>query len=511
MSERSWPWERTRICVSLAAPDPDSLRAALRRAGDAHLVEVRLDALERAGELTEEELRELAGAGPVPVGFTCRPVWEGGGFHGEEPERRRLLHRAAAAGAAFVDVEHQASWAAELVEASPVPVVLSHHWEDPRPADLEARAREMAGSRPALVKLVAPAVTPDDALQLLREGRRLVEAGQPATAFCMGEAGRASRVLAASYGAGLTYAALPGDEPVAPGQWTVDELQETLRLSHWRAGTVACGLVGDPIGHSLSPAIFNAAFGAADRDLGYVPIVSPELGPALELAEGWGFRGLSVTMPFKAEAARRCRGLEPLAEAIGAVNTLVASPEGWLGHNTDAAAVIEALGGRLELEGARVALLGAGGAARAAAVALARAGAGVTVLNRTVERAEALAAEVGGRHGPVEVLREGLSRGFDAVVHATPVGMAGTGTEGETPFPCEWLRGDEVVFDMVYRPLATPLLREAERRGCRTVDGLEMFLAQAAAQYRLWTGETEEVPLATMRETARAALGQDLD
>lgn len=503
-----WPWERTRICVSVAAPDRATLRASLRRAGGAHLVEVRLDALRCAAALDDAGLRELVDAGPVPVGFTCRPAWQGGGFSGEEPERRRLLHRAAAAGAAFVDVEHQTPWAGELLESSPAPVILSHHWQDPSPADLDSRARDMAGMRPALVKLVSPAVRADDALPLLRAGRRLVESGQPATAFCMGETGRASRVLAASYGAGLIYAALSGDEVVAPGQWTVEELRQTIRLPQWKTATVACGLVGHPIGHSLSPAVFNAAFGASDHDMGYVPVVSAELDPALGLASGWGFRGLSVTMPFKMEAARHCHRLDPLAEAIGAVNTLTASPEGWVGHNTDAEAVIEALGSRIALDGARVALVGAGGAARAAAVALGRSGVEVTIVNRTVERAERLAAAVGGRHGALDDLE---SQDFDAVINATPVGMSGTGTEGETPFPCAWLRGVEVVFDMVYRPLETALLRGASSRGCRTVDGLEMFLAQAAAQYRLWTDDRSEAPLVAMREAARVRLGQDAD
>ncbi|MFQ5743689.1 MAG: shikimate dehydrogenase [Acidobacteriota bacterium] len=493
-----------RLCVSIAAADIESLARVLVRAAAADLVEARLDALLDPVGCDEEALAGLVRRSPVPLGFTCRPSWEGGAFAGPESERRALLQRAAEAGGAFVDIEQDAVWAEAFLAASPVPVILSHHWQKPSPDDLDERAARMASLAPAVAKLVAPAQNPAQALPLLWAGKKLVEGGQASVAFCLGEAGRFSRLLAASYGAALTYAALPDRQPVAVGQWPLAVLLEEFRLRRWRQGWSCCGLVGHPLGLSLSAAIFNAAFDAAGLPFGYLPLAFPQLGPVLEVAEAWGFRGLSVTMPFKEEAAGRCVELDPLAQAVGAVNTLVATPRGWAGHNTDAGAVAEALSSVVELAGSRVAIVGAGGVARAAAVALAEADAAVTVLNRRRQRAARVAALVGGDAGPIEELEGGS---YEVVINATPVGMQGAGAARETPFQPDWLRGDEVVFDLVYRPRQTPLLRAARQRGCVTLDGLEMFLRQAAAQYRLWTGS--EAPVDTMRAVAESAHAEE--
>lgn len=490
-----------RICVSVARGRFEALPAAIAAAAAADLVEVRLDALEDPDACDGDALAGLVKASPVPVGFTCRPVWQGGGYRGGEADRRALLERAGISGAAFVDVEAEADWAVEFLSSCPAPVLLSHHWQQVRPRDVSRRAGSMLQLRPAVVKLVAPAATAADALPLLRAGARLVQQGQAATAFCVGETGRASRLLVAAYGGALTYAAAEGGQEVAEGQWPLSFLREEIRLGRWRRGFRCCGLLGHPVGHSLSPRIFNAAFAAAGQPLGYLPVASASLEPALKLADGWGFQGLSVTMPFKEEAAAACATLSPEARTIGAVNTLVATSGGWAGHNTDAPGVLEAIRSVLPVAERRVAVVGAGGAARAATVALAGAGARVAVLNRTPERAAAVAALVGGESGPLEELRRGA---FDVVVHATPVGMAGGEAPSATAFPVEWLRGTELVFDLVYRPRTTPLLQQASARGCKVLDGLEMFVRQAAAQYRLWAGT--EPPVGVLRRAAEEAL-----
>lgn len=503
---------RCLVCASVAAP-AGRLRqvVAAVTAEDApplDLVELRLDALEDPASREEAWLRELVATSRVPLVFTCRPSWEGGDYAGPEEARRRLLERAARAGAGYVDVELRARWSGEAVASFAAPVILSHHWEEPRPEDVAAVVERMLALRPAVAKLVAPAREPVDCLPLLRAGAGLVERGQPATAFCMGEAGRPSRALVAAYGGALTYATssiaaeTPEARPVAPGQWEVGEMREALRIDRWRRGWGCCGLVGHPIGHSLSPRILNAAFAAAGADFGYVPLPGRCLDGVLGLAEGWGFRGLSVTMPFKEEAARRCRSLSREAEVMGAVNTLVAYGDGWRGHNTDGPAVVAALRSAGAVEDRRVVVLGAGGAARAAVVSLVAAGARVVVLNRTPDRARTVAELAGGdtAWGALEDF-EGAA---EFVVNATPVGMEGgpsAGSEVEgTPVPPGRLVGDEVVLDMVYRPPETPLLRAARERGCTVVSGLEMLVLQAAEQYRLWTGEA--APLDAMRVAA---------
>jgi len=491
------------ICISMAAPDEAGLMRGLAAATGADLIEVRLDALTEPLSCGGHFFRALQSRAPAPVGFTCRPVWEGGRFKGAEGERRALLERAARSGAAFVDIEQDADWAEAFIADSSVPVILSHHWQAPRPVDLEERAERMRAAGPAIAKLVTPAMTPADAIPLLAAGAELMARGQPTAAFCLGAAGSASRVLAVSQGAALIYAAQPIGESVAAGQWRAEVLRDELLLPRWRPGFSCCALAGDPIDHSLSPAIFNATFAVLEQPIGYLPIAFTELDPVLDLAEAQGLRGISVTMPFKEAAVRRCAELDPMAAAMGAVNTLVRSGQGWRGYNTDAGAIVSALSDVVEISRSRVAIFGAGGAARAAAFALSAQGAAITLCNRTRPRVDDLARQVGGRAASLEAL---TTDHYDIIINATPIGMAGRTEDPPMPFPAGWLRGDEVVLDLVYRPRQTALLRHAADRGCTVVEGLEMFVRQAAQQYRLWVGGDSAAPLDIMRRAAEKAL-----
>jgi len=502
-----WPHgPRCRICVSLAESSPQRLLQRFDELDGADLVEIRLDALDPEHDLSADLLAELVAAAPVPVGFTLRPCWQGGAYAGDEAARRAVLETAAALHVGFVDIELEAEWAPAFIATSPSPVVVSHHWNEGPAVGLDDKAAQARAMQPAMIKLVSTAATSDDVLPMLRVGRELTAAGQPATCFCMGEPGRASRLLATADGAALIYAALAQGAEVAVGQWPLRTLVDDLRVPDWQPGSELYGLIGDPIGHSLSPAIFNAVFAQRGLAMAYVPLAGADLEAVLRLAQTAGVRGVSVTMPFKADMAARSSEREALVEATGAANTAVCNEEGWSAYNTDGHAVVEALAVVREVPGTRAAVVGAGGAAAAAAAALIAAGATVTLVNRTVARAAQVAERLGGAHGALEVLRD---QRFDVVINATPVGMSGTVDADVTPFPVEWLSGDEVVFDMVYRPRHTPLLRQAEARGCTTVEGLEMFVRQAAAQYRLLTGDRGEEPLAIMRGTAERILVHD--
>ena len=527
MSPARWPYgPQCRICVSLAESSPARLRqrlaqlAQLAKLDSADLVEIRLDALAPEHQPSPALLGELVAASPVPVGFTLRPLFQGGAFAGDEGARRLVLEQAAAAGAGFVDVELEADWVGEFVAASACPVVVSHHWEA-APVGLEACVDRAHALAPAMIKLVATALSPDDALPLLHAGQRLRDAGQPATCFCMGAAGAVSRLLAAGQGAALIYAALESGREVAAGQWPLRRLVGELGVSHWQPGTRFCGLIGDPIGRSLSPVIFNAVLRERGMNMAYVPVAGGDLDAVLRLLTGAGFRGVSVTMPFKEEMGTRAAQREPLVEATGAANTVVFGADGWSAFNTDGRAVADALAAVRPVAGARIVVVGAGGAARAAVVALTDAGAVVSVVNRTVSRAEEVAALVGADFGAIETLQQG---GFDVVINATPVGMVPVGMvagggdgigpttapqPNATPFPTAWLSGDEIVFDMIYRPRRTALLRQAAERGCTTIEGLEMFVRQAAAQYRHLTGDKGDEPLASMRLAADRVLVED--
>ena len=172
--------EGCQICVSLAAPDEISLKRALGAVQEADLIEVRLDSLVDPLACGESLLRDLQSCAPAPVGFTCRPVWEGGRFEGSEVDRRELLTTAARSGAAFIDVEQDAEWAEALISDSAIPVVLSHHWHSPRPPDLDERARQMCDMRPAVAKLVTEAHSPADAVPVLHAGADMLARGQAA-------------------------------------------------------------------------------------------------------------------------------------------------------------------------------------------------------------------------------------------------------------------------------------------------------------------------------------------
>jgi 3-dehydroquinate dehydratase/shikimate dehydrogenase len=516
MSPARWPYgPQCRICVSLAESSPARLQQRFAQLDGADLVEIRLDALAPEHQPSPRLLGELVAASPVPVGFTLRPLFQGGAYAGDEGARRLVLEQAAAVGAGFVDVELEAEWVGEFVVASACPVVVSRHWEA-APAGLEACVERAHALAPAMIKLVATAVSPDDALPLLHAAQELIAAGQPATCFCMGAAGAASRLLAAGQGAALIYAAVESGREVAAGQWSLRRLVSELGVPQWQPGMQFCGLIGDPIGHSLSPAIFNAVFRERGMNMAYVPVAGGDLDAVLRLLTDVGFRGVSVTMPFKEQMGARAAQRERLVEVTGAANTAVFGAGGWSAFNTDGQAVADALAAVRPVAGTEIVVVGAGGAARAAVVALTAAGANVTVVNRTVDRAEEVAALAGADFGAIEIMERG---GFDVVINATPVGMVAAGGDGTrptdatqpdvTPFPTAWLNGDEVVLDMIYRPRRTALLRQAAERGCTTIEGLEMFVRQAAAQYRHLTGDRGDEPLTSMRVTAEAILVQD--
>ena len=471
--------------------------AAARDAG-ADAVECRLDYL--AVPPTEADLRRLLADAPLAVIATNRPVDEGGKFQGSPGDRIRTLAAAAQAGAEFLDLE----LAVPAHDRPKAPTILSHHDFNAIPADLDRIAADMDASPSAVNKIAFTAAGPEDALRALD----LVRAcRKPTIALAMGQAGLPSRILAKKFGAFGTFASLERGSESAPGQPTLAELTGLYRWGAIGPDTAVCGVIGCPVAHSMSPAIHNAAFAAAGVDAVYVPLLvqpgSENFSRFMDavLARPWlDWRGLSVTIPHKENAlayvgADNC---DPLAVEIGAVNTVTISRGGSLrGDNTDYAAAIDALCGcmgiaREQLAGRGVAVLGAGGAARAIVAALAHYRAEVTIYNRTVSRGEKLAAEFNCRAAGRDALG-GLAA--EIVINCTPVGMhpnVDAAPLDEIP-PCV-----RVVFDTIYNPVETRLLAEARAAGASTVSGLDMFVSQAVAQFEIWT-ETP-APRTVMRD-----------
>jgi 3-dehydroquinate dehydratase/shikimate dehydrogenase len=315
----------------------------------------------------------------------------------------------------------------------------------------------------------------------------------------MGTMGIPGRVLALRAGSPLAYAAPDGQPVVAPGQIAWSELRDSYRAHRLNARTRVYGVIGRPIAHSLSPAMHNAAFRAARLNAVYLPFEVERLDDFLACVRPLGLAGFSVTLPHKEAILRHLDGIDPLAEQIGAVNTVVVRGGGRLyGYNTDYVGILRALQGAIRLHASRVLLVGAGGAARAVAFALATAGALVCVTARRPAAGRALARVVSGEAVPRPALRR---HRFDAIVNCTPVGQSPQAEE--SPLTAEELNA-RVVVDLVYNPRETRLLRLARRRGCRVVPGFEMLVEQGAAQYEVWTGL--RAPLAVMRRTVLARL-----
>jgi 3-dehydroquinate dehydratase/shikimate dehydrogenase len=313
----------------------------------------------------------------------------------------------------------------------------------------------------------------------------------------MGEIGLPARLLALREGSALAYA--PVAAATAPGQVSLEEFKQLYRADQVTAKTEVYGVIGNPIGHSLSPLLHNTGYLAVKRDAVYLPFLVSSLKEFVEAIPRFKLRGFSVTIPYKQAILKHLAGCEFMAEEIGAVNTVVVGKDGKLrGFNTDYAGVLRALHRKLHPHRTRALIFGAGGSARAAAFAMVNAGAEVMICARR----ESAAKELARASGAQAIARKHLRwTRFELIINATPVGMYPHANE--SPLPPNELNCD-VVMDLIYRPLQTKLLRIAKRKGIKTISGAEMFLAQGFAQWQLWTGK--KAPEAAMRRAVMARL-----
>jgi 3-dehydroquinate dehydratase/shikimate dehydrogenase len=483
------------LCVSLMPKTTDQALEGLAQAarvGD--LAEIRLDAMEAP------DLGRLLARPPCPVIATCRPKREGGLYEGPERPRLKLLRQAARLGAAYIDIEHDAVGA--LGDVRPAKRIVSYHNFHETPGDLEAIHARLARLGADVVKVAVTANHILDTAAVLR----ILRAARAATiALSMGPRGILTRILAPKFGAFLTYASsAEGGAEAGPGQLLAAEMRDLYRVHRIGPATRVYGVMADPVGHSLSPAIHNAAFAEGGIDAVYLPLwVEGDAAAFVRAFREFDFDGYSVTIPHKQRVMKAMDEIDPLARRIGAMNTVVRRPDGRLfGTNTDITAgmaSIEAVVGRGWLKGKRALLLGAGGVGRAMAFGLKDRGAHVTLTDVDADRAETLANDVGAATCPIEDVR---SVPCDILLNCTPIGMHPKSEV--SPVHPAMLRKDLVVYDAVYNPLETRLLREAREAGCRTVAGIDHFVRQAVEQFELWTGRA--APVETMRRVVVEAL-----
>jgi 3-dehydroquinate dehydratase/shikimate dehydrogenase len=475
------------ICVSIGRGRHRHVIAEHKHLADSgvRLVELRVDYIQ-----STVQIKRLLKDRPCPVIVTCRRGSEGGRWEQSEEARMLLIRTAIVEGADYVDLEDDI--AAKIPRYGKTKRIISHHDFGKTPADLTMLHKRLASLDADIVKIATMANHPTDNLRMLQ----LVHAAKvPTIGICMGDIGLPTRVLAGRAGSPLTYATFQEDRVLAPGQIGWQQMRDVYRYDSISPATRIYGVVADPVAHSLSPVVHNAALAAAGIDAVYVPFRVPaeQLDEFLSSGHRWPLAGLSVTIPHKEAVLRHCRQQDDPVRSIGAANTLTFGKEGIAAFNTDATAAVESLEATLaeqeQLNGqdgmpVKTALvLGAGGAARAVALGLKQKGIEVTVTSRTVERAEKIATEIGCK----EVAWAARYRlPYDCLVNATPVGMHPN--VDETPYEKEHLRPYMVVFDAVYNPENTLLIKEARSMGCRTITGVEMFVRQAAIQFRLWHG-----------------------
>lgn len=474
------------VCIAVMGSDPnDLIDKAESLARDNYFLELRLDYLAKPG-LALPRIKQFTDSHPhVSVIATCRRDANGGKFKGSIAAELEILGKAAGAGCQLVDLELQS--AARLKPAqleklrSKAVLILSYH-DFKATQKLDEILKKMSGIPADIYKVATTARSLYDNVVMMK----FLEAHRDRhvlVGMCMGEQGVISRVLGVRAGSQFTFAALTADEKTAPGQITARDLQSTYRIDHVDAATKVYGVVGDPISHSLSPAIMNAAMRRENVNGVFLALHAKSLKDLLACLRDIPIQGLAITMPYKQEILEHLDNTDPFTSKIGACNTVVRSQEGKLyGFNTDTSGVVRPLEQRFPLKDARILVLGAGGAARAAVFGLAERGAQISILNRSLPAAQKLARQAKAR----TVKRADLKKlEFDVIINATPVGM---GNSRETP-----LNGDEIkakyVFDMVYDPAETRLLQLARERGAQVIAGSEMFVHQAARQFEIWTGK----------------------
>jgi len=506
---RLLPLRLPRVCVAVIGADANQMvEKAEALARDNSFLELRLDYLAKPGLALPRIKRFTESHHSTVVIATCRRASSGGKFKGSIASQLDILGKASAAGCQLVDVELQTASKCKPEQLQKLrgraALILSFH-DFRATKKLDETLEKMLAYPADFYKIVGTATTLSDNVAMIkflaRQGDR-----HSLVSMCMGEQGIISRVLGVRAGSVFTFGAASAGEATAPGQVPAQELRNVYRIEQLDAATRVYGVVGDPIAHSLSPAIMNAAFRRENVNAVYLTLHAKTLKDLLACVREIPIHGISVTMPYKEAILPHLDNTDSHTTKIGACNTVVRAQDGKLyGFNTDASGIVRPLERRLNtLEGARILVIGAGGAARAAVFGLKERGSEVYILNRSAAPAKKLAHQA---HARIMKRPDLKKLAFDVIINATPVGMGNT---RESP-----LHENEInaryVFDMVYDPAETRLLKLAKERGAQVIPGIEMFVHQAARQFEIWTGkpapwdEMLRVVLLALQERAHRA------
>ncbi len=490
------------VCAVIGRTRHKMMQAEIQEAAKqgAKLIELRLDFLAKP-----PDFKRLLQDRPCPIIATLRRAVDGGQWKGTEEQRFMLVRQAIVAGFDFVDLE------IDIIDKIPrfgkVQRIVSYHNLREMPENLEQIHQEMCAKDADIVKIVVSAQQPADNLRPLA---LLKNPAKPTVAFCMGDLGTCSRVLGLRLGMPFSYAAFNKERQIALGMLSFQEMQKIYRVESINADTKVFGVIGDPVSHSHSPLIHNAALQHLGINAVYLPFRVPrgELGPFLKCFRAIPVQGYSVTIPHKEPAAKLAQEKDDSVATMGAANTLVATEADFRATNTDAQAALDSLRAHLPagadnqpaaLASRNVLIVGAGGVARAIAFALRKENVPITITNRTPEKGESLAAEVGCKFVDWDARH---SVECDTLINCTSVGMHPN--LDVSPIHHSYLKQGLMVFDTIYTPETTMLIREAQARGCHVLTGVDMFVRQAGLQFEQFTGQP--APLELMAALVREAL-----
>ncbi|TWT60243.1 shikimate dehydrogenase [Rubinisphaera italica] len=490
------------ICVSIGRTRLKMMRAeheALAKAG-AQLVELRLDWLKHVSDISP-----LLKDRPTPTVITCRRAEDRGKWKGSEQERMMLLRSAIVDGVDFVDLE--VDIAKSVPRYGKTKRLVSYHNFEETPDTLSDIYESLIDQDADVVKIVTMANSPADGVRMLE---LVASAKKPTVGFCMGEFGLFTRILCGKYGSPFTYASFSSERELAPGQISYRDMIQLYRHHEIKETTKVYGVLGDPIAHSYSPRIHNDAFADQGIDAVYVPfrISEQHFEESLKALRRINVEGYSVTIPHKQRAMQAVDHVDEEVKTIGATNTLYRNNRGiWFAANTDLEAAMTTLREACKKAGwpeggfnnRKVLILGSGGVARAIGLGVVSGGGQLTIAGRTKAKAKELSEQLKCQYCTWE------NRGSqtpDVLINCTPIGMFPN--MNESPFEQNWMKEGMVVFDTIYNPENTLLIKYAKQRNCFVGSGLEMFVQQAAAQYECFTGQ--KAPMKTMKESLRTAI-----
>lgn len=483
------------ICLSIGNVSCDEAKSRMLST-PADLVELRLDLIENAN------LEKLLGGTRPPVIVTNRPEREGGEFTGDETERLSTLEEAMKLGAEYVDIEWDST--DKLQRTDPTRIIVSRHDFKETPSGLDKWAADMRAGAD-IVKIVTTAANITDNFKIFD----LLEASDaPTVAFCMGEAGAMSRILGPAYGSSWTYAAESRKDITAPDQFSVDEMIDLYRLPSISRTTKIFGVMANPVGHSMSPLVHNSAFAKVGMDAVYLPLLVADNAVSFirEFTKRFPVGGFSVTIPHKETSMEAMDEMDDYVRRAGALNTIVVRDGVICGYNTDIPAAMSTIEKALpnagidNMRGTECFIMGSGGAGRAIALGIKNKEGSITITDGIREKGERLAKEIDCPFVPWDK-REDVK--CDIIINATPIGMSPK--TDASPLSADSLKKVKLIFDVVYNPPITKLLRDARKAGIPTASGLDMFVNQAAMQFELWTKEPAPADLMRAKIIERLA------